>query len=64
MSAKRTSGAFMTSLVLHVCVIAFIAGIYLVTQTEQFKDLVGAEVLQPKEPPKPKVTETRCKACY
>ncbi len=54
MSAKRTSGAFMTSVVLHV-VIAFIAGIYLVTQTEQFKDLVGAEVLQPKEPPKPKV---------
>ena len=44
----------MTSLVLHA-VIAFIAGIYLVTQTEQFKDLVGAEVLQPKEPPKPKV---------
>ncbi len=54
MSAKRTSGAFMTSLVLHA-IIAFIAGIYLVTQTEQFKDLVGAEVLQPKEPPKPKV---------
>ena len=54
MSVKRTSGAFMTSLVLHV-VIAVVAGIYLVTQTEQFKDLVGAEVLQPKEPPKPKV---------
>ncbi len=54
MSVKRTSGAFMTSLILHG-VIAFIAGIYLVTQTEQFKDLVGAEVLQPKEPPKPKV---------
>ena len=54
MSAKRTSGAFMTSLVLHL-VIAFIAGLYLVSQTQQFKDLVGAEVLQPKEPPKPKV---------
>ena len=54
MSVKRTSGALMTSLVLHG-VIAFIAGIYLVTQTEQFKDLVGAEVLDPKEPPKPKV---------
>ena len=36
MSAKRTSGAFMTSLVLHV-IIAAIAGIYLVTQTEQFQ---------------------------
>jgi hypothetical protein len=54
MSVKRTSGAFMTSLILHA-VIIFVAGIYLVTQTEQFKDLVGAEVLQPKEPPKPKV---------
>ncbi len=54
MSAKRTSGALMTSLVLHA-VIAFIAGIYLVTQTEQFKDLVGADVLKPQEPPKPKV---------
>ena len=54
MSAKKTSGAFMTSLVLHG-IIALVASLYLVTQTEQFKDLVGAEVLQPKEPPKPKV---------
>jgi hypothetical protein len=34
---------------------ALIAGAYLVTQTQQFKDLVGAEVLQAKEPPKPQV---------
>ena len=54
MSTKRTSGAFMTSVIFHVA-IAVIAGAYLVTQTQQFKDLVGAEVLQPKEPPKPKV---------
>ena len=54
MSAKRTSSAFMTSVIFHVA-IAVIAGAYLVTQTQQFKDLVGAEVLQPKEPPKPKV---------
>ena len=54
MSAKRTSGALMTSLVVHG-VLAAIAGIYLVTQTQQFKDLVGAEVLQAKEPPKPQV---------
>ncbi len=44
----------MTSVVIHGIVI-LIAGFYLVSQTEQFKDLVGAEVLQPKEPPKPKV---------
>ena len=50
MSAKKTSGALMTSLIVHG--VAFvIAGIYLVTQTQQFKDLVGAEVLQAKEPP-------------
>ena len=54
MSAKRTSGAFMTSLVIHGIII-FVAGLILVTQTEQFKDLVGAEVLEAKEPPKPKV---------
>ncbi len=54
MNAKRTSSAFLTSMILHG-VIFFIAGIYLVTQTQQFKDLVGAEVLQAKEPPKPKV---------
>ncbi len=44
----------MTSLILHG-IAAFIAGVYLVTQTQQFKDLVGAEVLQAKEPPKPQV---------
>ena len=54
MSAKRMSGAFMTSLVLHL-IIAFVAGIYLVSQTEHFKDLIGAEVLKAKDSPKPKV---------
>ena len=54
MSAKKTSGALMTSLIVHG-VAFFITGIYLVTQTQQFKDLVGAEVLQAKEPPKPQV---------
>lgn len=51
---KRTSGALMTSVVLHL-VIAFVAGIYLVTQTERFKDLIGIEVLQPEEAPKPMI---------
>ena len=54
MSAKKTSGALMTSLIVHG-VAFFITGIYLVTQTQQFKDLVGAEVLKAKEPPKPQV---------
>ena len=54
MSAKKTSGALMTSLILHG-VAVLILGVYLVTQTPQFKDLVGAEVLNPREPPKPQV---------
>ena len=54
MHRKITSGALMTSLVLHV-VIALVAGLYLLTQTEQFKDLMGIEILHSKEPPKPKV---------
>ena len=54
MSAKKTSGAVMTSLIVHG--VAFvIGGIYLVTQTQQFKTFIGAEVLQAKEPPKPQV---------
>ena len=54
MSAKKTSGAVMTSLIVHG-VIFTIAGVYLVTQTQQFKTYIGAEVLQAKEPPKPQV---------
>ncbi|RKU22605.1 hypothetical protein C6500_03635 [Candidatus Poribacteria bacterium] len=54
MRGKITSSALMTSLVLHVG-IAIVAGFYLLVQTEQFKDLMGIEILYPKEPPKPKV---------
>ncbi len=54
MRGKITSGALMTSLVLHV-VIALVAGLYLLVQTERFRDLIGVEILYPKEPPKPKV---------
>ncbi|MCZ6676418.1 MAG: DUF4159 domain-containing protein [Candidatus Poribacteria bacterium] len=54
MSAKKMSGALMTSLIVHG-VIFFIAGVYLVTQTQQFKDVFGADLLQAKEPPKPQV---------
>ena len=54
MRAKKTSGALMTSLILHG-VAVLILGIFLVTQTPHFKDLVGAEVLNPPDPPKPTV---------
>ena len=54
MREKINAGAFIASLVLHL-VIAFVAGIYFVSQTDRFKDLMGIEVLQPKERPKPMV---------
>ena len=54
MHGKITSGALMTSLVLHG-IIAFIAGLHLLTQTDQFKDLMGIEVLQSQKSPKPKI---------
>ena len=54
MREKINAGAFIASLVLHL-VIAFVAGIYLVAQTDRFKDLMGIEVLQPTESPKPMI---------
>jgi hypothetical protein len=54
MSAAKTSGAFMTSLIIHGVIIV-IAGLILVSQTQQFKELVGADILKEKDPPKPQV---------
>ncbi len=44
----------MISLAIHG-VIVLIAGIFYITRIEPFKDLVIAEILQAKEPPKPQV---------
>ena len=55
MNGKVTSRALTMALVLHA-IIAFVVGIYLIGQTREFKDLIGIEILQPKERPKPKVT--------
>ncbi|MCY3740194.1 MAG: DUF4159 domain-containing protein [Candidatus Poribacteria bacterium] len=54
MPKKRTASALMISVVLHLA-IAFVTGIYLITQTPRFRELINAEVLQPKAPPSPKV---------
>ena len=54
MSAKRTSAALMTALLIHGIVIA-IAGIYFITQQPIFQDIFGVETLEPPDPPKPKV---------
>ena len=54
MRVKRTSGALITSVVLHL-VIAFVTGIYLIARTPHVRELIDAEVLQLKTPPGPKV---------
>ncbi len=54
MSAKRTSSALMTSILIHF-VLVLIAGLYFVVQTDTFKDLVIFETFDPSKPPKPKV---------
>ena len=54
MHTKKTASALMISVVLHL-VIVFVTGIYLITQTPRFKEFIGAEVLQLKVPPGPKV---------
>ena len=54
MRTKRTSGALLTSLGLHL-VLAFLAGIYLITQTPHFRELISGDILEPTKPPKPTV---------
>ena len=54
MRIKRTSGALITSIVIHLTVV-FVTGIYFITQTPQFRELINVEVLQRKVPPGPKV---------
>ncbi len=54
MRVKRTSGALITSVVLHLA-IAIVTGIYLITQTPRFQEFIGVEMLQLKVPPGPKV---------
>ena len=54
MRIKRTSGALIASMVFHL-VIALVTGIYLITQTPRFRELINAEMLQLKVPPGPKV---------
>ncbi len=54
MSVKRTSGALMTSVIVHLIIILLV-GVYFVTQTEKFQDVVGLQFSKPTKPPKPKV---------
>ena len=42
MRTKRTSGALLTSLGLHL-VLAFLAGVYLITQTPHFQEFIDTD---------------------
>ena len=48
--AVAIASCILTVLVIQI-VIAGLAGLYLAEQTEEFRDLVGAEVLKAKDPP-------------
>ena len=56
MSAKRTSSALMTSLVLHL-VIALIAGFYLISQTDYWSDTFVIDHFDVEPPKPPRVRE-------
>ena len=49
---RTTSQSFIVSLLVHVLVV-FVLGVFLVTQTRSFRDLIDASILQPAKPPKP-----------
>lgn len=58
MSINTASGALslilcIAAALILVCVLFL--GVYLVTQAPQFKDLVGVQILEPPEPPKPQL---------
>jgi cell division protein FtsN len=63
MSVKRTSGALMTSVIVHL-IVMLLVGVYFVTQTEKFQDVVGLQFSKPTKPPKPKVRKPIVKKIY
>ena len=52
MHTKRTSGAMLTSVAIHFLLV-LIAGLYFVTHTQTFKNIIGVDLLNTPEPPKP-----------
>ena len=57
---RTTSQSFIVSLLFHA-LIAFILGVFLITQTRAFRDLIDANILQPAEPPKPMIRKPMIK---
>ena len=57
---STTSQSFIVSLLIHG-LIAFVLGVFLITQTRAFRDLIDASILQPAEPPKPMIRKPMIK---
>ena len=57
---RTTSQSFIVSLLIHL-LIAFVLGVFLVTQTRTFRDLIDASILRPANPPKPKIRKPMIK---
>ena len=58
MSINTASGALLLILCIAAALIlvyVLFLGVYFVTQAPQFKGLVGAQILEPPEPPKPQL---------
>lgn len=51
---RTTSQSLIVSLLIHA-LIAFVLGVFLITRTRAFRDLIDASILQPAEPPKPMI---------
>ena len=57
---RNTFQSFIVSLLIHG-LIAFVLGVFLITQTRTFRDLIDASILEPAEPPKPKIRKPMVK---
>lgn len=51
---RTTSQSFIVSLLIHALIV-FVLGVFLITRTRAFRDLIDASILQPAEPPKPMI---------
>lgn len=57
---NTTYQSFIVSLLIHGLIV-FVLGVFLITQTRAFRDLINASILQPAEPPKPKIRKPMVK---
>lgn len=57
---STTSQSLIVSLLVHALIV-FVLGVFLITRTRAFRDLIDASILQPAEPPKPMIRKPMIK---